>query len=238
LDAGTGIRRVTGLLDGEAFTGTLLLTHLHWDHVQGLPFFSGGDRADAMVTCRIPSQPGRADAHEVLARCMSPPHFPIRPNQLRGAWMFGEVDEGRVEIEGFSIEAREVPHKGGRTFGYRVSDGQHSLAYIPDHCPTLLGAGRDGFGEYYPGAIDLATDTDLLLHDSHLVASELPDEAAFGHAAAEYGLGLAKVAGARRVILFHHKPDRTDDGVDRIVETFGDSPVPVAGAEEGSTIEL
>ena len=238
LDAGTGIRRVTQLLGGDAFAGTLLLSHLHWDHVQGLPFFSGGDRVDARVTCLIPGQPGAADSHEVLARGMSPPHFPIWPNQLRGGWTFGAVEVGRVEVEGFSIEAREIPHKGGRTFGYRVSDGTSALAYLPDHCPTLLGAGPDGWGAYHSEAVALAADTDVLIHDAHLIASELPEEAAFGHAAAEYGLALAKEAGARRLVLFHHKPDRTDEGIDRIVGTFDGAPVPVSAAVEGSSIDL
>jgi len=82
LDAGTGVRRVTALLGGQPFTGTILLTHLHWDHTQGLPFFGAGDRDDARVTLLLPDQQDGSDAEEVLARAMSPPHFPIRPSQL------------------------------------------------------------------------------------------------------------------------------------------------------------
>ena len=94
LDAGTGVRNVTPLLDGKAFSGTILLTHLHWDHVQGLPFFQGGDRDDARVTLLLPAQGGAATAEQVLARAMSPPHFPIRPNGLRGDWTFGAIGPG------------------------------------------------------------------------------------------------------------------------------------------------
>ena len=83
LDAGTGLRRVTGLLGGAPFTGTIILTHLHWDHVHGLPFFAAGDRPGARVTLMLPEQ-GSAGAEEVLALGMSPPHFPIRPSGLRG----------------------------------------------------------------------------------------------------------------------------------------------------------
>ena len=86
LDAGTGVRRVTALLAGQPFTGTILLTHLHWDHVQGLPFFRAGDRDDARVTLLLPDQQDGTGAEEVLARAMSPPHFPIRPSELRGRW--------------------------------------------------------------------------------------------------------------------------------------------------------
>jgi glyoxylase-like metal-dependent hydrolase (beta-lactamase superfamily II) len=118
LDAGTGLRRVTGLLRGEPFAGTIILTHLHWDHVHGLPFFAGGDREDARVSLLLPEQEGSqregsAGAEELLAEGMSPPHFPITPRGLRGEWSFGVVAPGTFKAEGFTVEAREVPHKGG-----------------------------------------------------------------------------------------------------------------------------
>jgi hypothetical protein len=76
---------------------------------------------------------------------MSPPHFPIGPDGLRGNWTFGMIETGQLKAEGFTVEAREVPHKGGRTFGYRVSDGRSVVTYIPDHCPQRRGPGpRDG----------------------------------------------------------------------------------------------
>ena len=175
LDAGTGLRRVTGLLGGAPFNGTIILTHLHWDHVHGLPFFAAGDRPGARVTLMLPEQ-GSAGAEEVLALGMSPPHFPIRPSGLRGEWSFCGLAPGVFTAEGFTVEAREVPHKGGRTFGYRVSDGHSAIAYIPDHCPTALGPGPEGWGEYHPAALGLAAGVDLLIHDSFL----LPDEVAAG----------------------------------------------------------
>src|SRR6266567_3533688 len=158
LDAGTGLRRVTPLMEGKPFTGTILLTHLHWDHVHGLPFFEAGDRDDARVTLILPEAGDGASAEEILARGMSPPHFPIAPGGLRGLWDFGTAIPGRVDAERFTVEAREVPHKGGRTFGYRVSDGRCVVAYIPDHCPTSLGPGPDGWGEYHPAALELAAE--------------------------------------------------------------------------------
>ena len=125
--------------DGRAFAGTLLLTHLHWDHVQGLPFFAAGDRDDADVRVFMPDQTdadGRVrEPADVLARAMSPPHFPIGPDGLRGDWRFEGLKPGSYRIEDFDVVAFDVPHKGGRTFGYRISDGASSVAYIPDHLP-------------------------------------------------------------------------------------------------------
>lgn len=237
LDAGTGLRRVHELLDGQPFRGSLLLTHLHWDHVQGLPFFPAGDREGARVTLLVPAN-NAADPSTLLSRMMSPPFFPIGPTQLRGDWEFGFVPQGEFEAEVFTVLAREVPHKGGQTFGYRVSDGRTSLAYLPDHCPTALGNGPDGLGLYHENALELAADVDLLVHDSHLRAEEVPAEGSFGHAAAEYAVRLGELAGARRVALFHHRPERTDIEVARTVSRFCHRDISVLAAEEGATVAL
>ena len=238
LDAGTGLANVSGLLGGQPFAGTLLLSHLHWDHSLGLPFFRAGDRDDARVTLLMPAQGEGTSAEELLARVMSPPFFPITPGELRGDWRFGMIPPGHFKADGFTVEAREIPHKGGRTFGYRVSDGRCALAYVTDHCPTAYGAGPDGLGEYHPDALALAEGADLLVHDAQLLAEELPAEAAFGHAAAEYALRLAVRAGARRLALFHHKPSRTDAELDEVARRFAAAEIPVTVAAEGMSAEL
>jgi phosphoribosyl 1,2-cyclic phosphodiesterase len=236
LDAGTGVRRVSALLADGPFTGTILLTHLHWDHTQGLPFFRAADRDDARVTLLLPDQQDGTGAEEVLMRAMSPPHFPIRPGELRGSWSFGAISPGQLEVGGFTVLAREIPHKGGRTIGYRVSDGRSVAAYVTDHCPTALGPGPDGWGEYHAAAVELAAGADVLVHDAQLLAEEVAAEAAFGHAAADYAVALAERAGARQVVLFHHKPDRTDDALDQLAQRFAAAPVRVMVAAEEETL--
>jgi phosphoribosyl 1,2-cyclic phosphodiesterase len=214
LDAGTGVRSVTRLLGGRAFEGTILLTHLHWDHVQGLPFFAAGDREDARVRLLLPEQEDGTGAAAILERAMSPPHFPMTPSGLHGAWEFATIAPGELHSEGFIILAREIPHKGGRTFGYRVSDGHSTLTYMPDHYPTALGPGPEGCGEYHPAALELAAGADVLVHDAQLTRAELPAEGRFGHAAGDYAVALGRRAGARAVVLFHHRPNRTDKELD------------------------
>jgi phosphoribosyl 1,2-cyclic phosphodiesterase len=238
LDAGTGLANLTSLLGGGPFAGTILLTHLHWDHSLGLPFFAAGDRDDARVRLLLPDQQDSSSAEAVLARVMSPPFFPIPPGGLRGDWTFGSISPGQLKAEGFTVEAREIPHKGGRTLGYRVSDGRCVLAYVTDHCPTAFGPGPDGVGEYHDSALALAEGADLLVHDSHLLAEEVAAEAVFGHAAAEYAVRLATRAGARRVALFHHKPSRTDAELDEVARRFAAAPIPVVVAAEGLSVEL
>ncbi len=239
LDAGAGLQAASRVLAGAPFDGTILLTHLHWDHILGLPFFAAGDREDARVSVLLPEQPSGEHAAAVLAQVMSPPYFPIEPTELRGEWTFGTVAPGERVIEGFSVLAREIPHKGGRTFGYRVSDGHATLAYLPDHCPTVFGAGEDGFGEYHPAALELARDADVLIHDAQLFPEELAAEASFGHAVGDYAVALARRAGARAVVLFHHRPDRTDEALDGLTRRLGGGERPaVSVAAEGTALTL
>lgn len=235
LDAGTGLQRLTQVLDGRPFRGSILLGHLHWDHTHGLPFFRAGDHPDAHVDLHMPAQ---GDPVAVLERVLSPPHFPIGPRDLRGDWRFHALEPGDHAIEGFTVTAREIPHKGGRTFGYRVSNGQFAIAYLSDHSPITLGPGPDGLGEYHDAALELARDVDVLLHDAQYTAAELPARAEFGHSAVEYAVGLAERAGARRLYLFHHDPPRTDDAIDDIVRTHQRPTVEVQAAAEGMMIDL
>lgn len=237
LDAGTGLRRLTPLLDGAAFRGTILLSHLHWDHTHGLPFFAAGDRPDSSVRLLLPEQ--EADPLAMLARVMSPPHFPIRPDELRGEWSFGALAEGAHELEDFRVVAREIPHKGGRTFGFRVSDGRTTLAYLSDHAPQNLGPGPEGLGEYHEAARELVEGADVLIHDAQYTAAELPVRGYFGHAAAEYAAGLAHECGVGRVLLFHHDPARTDDEVDDLLNGVrGPARITVDVAREGDILDV
>ncbi len=242
LDAGGGLQRASSLLADEPFDGTILLTHLHWDHVLGLPFFAAADDLAARVNVLLPEQESRISAESVLAGMMSPPYFPIEPAQLRGAWEFATIAPEELQIEGFSVFAREIPHKGGRTFGYRIGDDHSTLTYMPDHCPTTLGSGEDGWGEYHPAAMELAHDTDVLVHDALLLPDEMATEADFGHAVADYSVQLGRRAGARSVVLFHHRHDRTDDALDALAQRLGgagsEGAPEVSVATEGTTIEL
>jgi phosphoribosyl 1,2-cyclic phosphodiesterase len=236
LDAGTGLQQLTLVLNGQPFCGTVLLSHLHWDHTHGMPFFRSGALPGSRVDVYLPEQ--GEEPEELLAQAISPPHFPIRPQQFGNGWTFNAIAPGRHEFEGFSVDALEIPHKGGRTFGYRVSDGSGTLAYLPDHSPTTLGPGPDGTGVYHQAAIALAGDADLLVHDSQHTAAELPRLSFLGHSAVEYAVALAQRASARQLALFHHDPWRTDAEIDALAAQHATAPVRVFAAYDGMIVDL
>lgn len=227
LDAGTGIRLLSQLLAPDAFTGSILISHLHWDHVQGIPFFAAGDRADARVDVYVPAEDGRS-GRDVIARFMSPPSFPITPEGLKGAWTFTAIEPQAISVEGFEVLPFSVSHKGGRTFGYRVSHGGVSVAYVPDHAPA---AGVD------EAAHEAMRGVDVLIHDAQFLDHERPRAVDYGHATIDEALDLAERVEAHRLVLFHHAPHRTDVALDRIDDEFCRTGSAVT-AREGMTLDL
>ena len=136
------------------------------------------------------------------------------------------------------MDALEIPHKGGRTFGYRISDGSGTLAYLPDDSPISLGPGPDGTGVLHDAAITLTEGADLLVHDSQHTAAELPRLGYLGHSAVEYAVALAQRASARQLALFHHDPWRTDAEIDALVARHATAPVHVIAAHDGMVVDL
>lgn len=213
LDTGTGLRGLPALLGpGVAFRGTILLGHLHWDHTHGLPFCPAVDHPDAEVDLYLPAQD--VDPEELLARALGPPHFPIGPDGLLGRWRFHALDEGSHQIGGRTVLAREVPHTAGRTFGYRIQDGDATIAYLSDHHPGALGPGPDGLGARHPALKELADGVDLLVHDAQYTREEYADRFDYGHSTIDFALAVGEELGVGRVGLFHHDPARTDADLD------------------------
>jgi phosphoribosyl 1,2-cyclic phosphodiesterase len=232
LDAGTGLRRLGPVLGDAPLRGSILLTHLHWDHTQGLPFLTNADRPDAEVSLWLPAQGNGDDPVDVLKRAMSPPHFPIGPEGLLGWWRFGALAPGRHEIEGFAVTAADVEHKGGRTYGYRIEASDGAVAYLPDHCPRLAApAGR-------AAALELAQGVDVLFHGGQFLADEQATADSYGHATVDDAVAFARDAGVSRLVLIHHAPSRTDREIADLAATLGDAGLPVSVGREGEWVDV
>lgn len=219
LDAGTGLQRLAREFAHAPFRGTILLTHLHWDHLHGLPFFPPADHPAADV---VLVQPAQGDPVAVLERTMSPPHFPIRPGDLAGRWEHRAIEPGRHRFGDFTVVAAEVSHKGGRTFGYRIEAGGVACAYVPDAVDDDdLAVGG------------LADRADLFIRGAPFVATEQERADAYGHGTVEHALALARARGVKRLVLSHHGPGRTDAELAGIMGRLG-----AEYAVDGTSIDL
>lgn len=252
LDAGTGIRRLPGLLGGAPFRGAVVLSHLHWDHVYGLPFCPSLDNPAAMVELHLPptdladrGMRSGPDAEALLARVMAPPFFPIDPGGLLGSWTFRMSGTGRLSSDlpaGAQVELAPVRHKGGVTFAIRVNLDGASVAYVPDHTLRELRDGSlvDTSGED-AAAIDLVHGVDVLLHDGQFAGSgEAKLAADYGHSTIEDAMAWADRCRVGRLVLTHHAPSRTDRALEALAARFTVTPAgrPVSFAREGDILAV
>ena len=217
LDLGTGLhlygaeftRRDMDGAVGEPFRGTALLTHLHWDHVQGIPFFAPLLSAGAELDLHAPVQAGEPLA-DVVRGFLSPPYFPVELEALPGQIRFHDTEPGRFQVDDATVTAAWVPHVGP-TFGYRVERDGRSVAYVSDHQqPTAGPAAVD------PAVLEICRDVDLLIHDAQYDDAEFAQRPDWGHCTVDYAVEVAAASGAHTLALFHHDPSHGDDVVDRL----------------------
>jgi phosphoribosyl 1,2-cyclic phosphodiesterase len=209
LDLGTGLRAFgeTQPVDGS-FRGSALITHIHWDHVQGLPFFPPADRVGAEFDIYGPPQQ-EGSLGDVFGDFMRPPYFPVHFSELRGAIRFHDVGEDDLSIGNAKVRVRSVPHTGP-TVGYRIEWDGASVAYVSDHQAPLS---LDRVAE---SVLELCDGVDLLIHDAQYRPDEFAVKAHWGHCTIDYALLVAREAGARRLAMFHHDPAHDDDEMDRL----------------------
>jgi len=234
-DLGTGLRFFGESLPAdEVFHGISLVTHLHWDHVQGLPFFTPINRPGAHLTiCGRHDEGTLAEAFEDFMR---PPYFPVRPGDLCGEITFRDTDDESFKFGRARITAANVPHTGA-TNGYRVELDGFTIAYISDHQqPTDSEA-------IEPSVLALCDGADLVIHDAQYEPHEFAVKSDWGHCTVEYAVRVAAEAGAKRLALFHHDPSHGDEIIDRLLleaKAFaeGTSVTEVIAAAEGTTVAL
>ena len=230
-DLGTGLRNYgsTLMADGraEGFQAAMLLSHLHWDHVQGLPFFVPLHIPGNVVDVYGPRQQDGPLA-EVFEGMMRPPYFPIRPDQLEGAVLFHDAGDDDFPVHDAKVRSRWIRHVGP-TLGYRVDWHGVTVAYLSDHGQ---GCGVGQSDDFIPDEVlELCDGVDLLIHDAQHTPAEFEMKRHWGHCTVDYALHVAKESGAQTVALFHHDPAHGDDEVDALELQAKERSAAADGAE-------
>ena len=219
LDLGTGLRSLGNYLNvslqaaGIPLEANVFLTHLHYDHVLGLPFFSPMRDPGAVLEIYGPSQEGPEgeSLHDAMAGMVKPPFFPIHMADFRGQLSFHDLGDGDdVTLGSIKVKVRAVPHIG-HTLGFRVEADGRSVAYISDHQAPVDRQTVDR------GVMDLCDGADVVIHDAQYTEDEFVLFSDWGHSTPAYAVHVASVAGARNLHLFHHDPAHVDKEIDQIL---------------------
>ncbi len=230
LDAGIGLHWLGEELLSNGFAdgghAHILLSHMHWDHIQGLPFF----QPMLVRDCHIHLH-GCGDGSplmDVLHRQMEHTYCPVPDFFVDGVGArltATDIGAAPIQVGVTTITARRVNHAPGvTTFGFRLDSCGQSLAYIPD--VEYLEPG------HRQPALALAEGVDLLIHDAHHTSAEYDGRRGGGHCSDAAAVELARMAGVGKIILFHHHPDHDDDVIDSVVRDHANSDVDVEAASE------
>jgi ribonuclease BN (tRNA processing enzyme) len=237
LDGGSGLQKV--ILPGKSTKRVdILLTHLHFDHIQGLGFFSPLFDPSMDVHIWAPAS-ANGTLHSRLSRYLSPPLFPVLIRELPCKLTLHDVANISFDIGPFAIDARYVIHPGP-TVGYRIKENNAVLAYVPDHEPALGPAGILNEKKWISG-FDIITEADLLLHDAQYTVDEYKSRMGWGHSSMEDTIKLATFSGVKNLLLFHHDPSHNDARLHELyaeLRNTKESRIPFDLAREGMEIEM
>jgi phosphoribosyl 1,2-cyclic phosphodiesterase len=221
LDCGTGIHELGQVLtrDGGPVDGHLLIGHTHWDHIQGLPFFTPMFQPGNVWHVYGPRGLDTS-IDKALAGQMQYTYFPVQLLDFGATIEYHDLVEGQFEIDDVAITTRYLHHPA-LTLGFRIEADGVTLVYSTDHEPSTAAdpgpEALESLNREEAQHVAFLRDADLVIHDAQYLAEEYPAKMGWGHSPVEYAVDLAGAAGARRLALFHHDPTRTDDAVDALV---------------------
>jgi phosphoribosyl 1,2-cyclic phosphodiesterase len=246
LDCGTGAHELGQelLRRAQPVRGHLLISHTHWDHIQGLPFFAPlfvpGNRWDVYGPRGL-----EGSLQGALAGQMQYTYFPVTLDALRAEVRYHDLVEGSFEIGEVRVQTRYLNHPA-LALGFRLEVDGVTVVYVCDHEPHVRDlAVRPGelMGEDLAHA-EFLRGADLVIHDAQYTAGEYPEKAGWGHSTAEYAVRICRAVGVRRLALTHHDPLHDDATIDRMMEDLRADPeargsvMEVFAAAEGQVFEL
>ncbi len=239
-DAGTGIRGLGSKLIKDKNNGmiNLFLTHSHWDHIQGFPFFAPAYSADTELKI-FGCPPTYNKLKEILTNQMESKFFPVNFEQLNAKISFQEICNGNHNIgrAKFSFIRNNHP---GVAYGFRITESGKTIVFITDNELSPPKNAHTTWGEF----VDFCKNVDLLVHDAHYLADEMEQTAGYGHSSYDQAFNLGVESGTKHLVFFHHRPERSDAEIDPIIESYRDKlrkmnkDMKLDGAIEGSSYKV
>jgi GAF domain-containing protein len=247
IDCGTGLHGLgQALLAAEkpSMKGHVLISHTHWDHIQGIPFFAPFFTPGTEWDIYGPKGIGQS-LRDSLAGQMQYAYFPVAIDQLDAKIRYHELIEGAFQIDDVTVRTQYLNHPA-LAVAYKLEADGATIVYASDHEPHSrhLATGKGQMLGEDLRHCEFLAGADLVIHDAQYTSEEYPSKLGWGHSTVEYALAVCHVAGAKRLALTHHDPLRSDDALDRLVDKAradlrGDaSALEVFAAAEGQILEL
>lgn len=221
IDCGTGLRSLGKELiksyGKKPIKGHIILSHTHWDHIQGLPFFAPlfvpGNEWDIYAPRGF-----EESLRETLAGQMQYSYFPVSLDQLGSTIRYHELAEGAFLVDDVVVTAQYLNHTS-LTLGYRLEGDGSTIVYACDHEPfdEALANGKEEIYGQDLHHVDFLKNADLVIHDAQYTIKEYKHKRGWGHSTVEYAVEVCRLANAKQVALTHHDPERTDDEIDDII---------------------